>query len=118
MWWIIAYVVQVCISLAIAVREVARPQRALAWSLLNILLPGLALVVYILLAQPLPARHKPRSAGYPSQSDGTHPSLPSQRSESFAAAIRHLAIDGPRPAKITLLEDGIVTFDVLAAKLP
>ncbi len=118
MWWIIAYAVQAGITIAICVREVAHPQRALTWAVLNLLFPGIGLLAYLVLSQPLPVRRRPRIVQTLRAADDSplHP-IPSGLSERFAAAIRQLANDDPKPARVTLLQSGMAAFDALAQML-
>jgi cardiolipin synthase A/B len=119
MWWVAAYVIQVTLVVALSIRDICRPQRAITWMVISLILPGLGLILYLILSRPLPIRRTRKAPLRHGKRDNSSPliPLPSGLSKGLSEAVSRLSCDTPKPALVTLLGGGIATYDVLLTAL-
>lgn len=119
MWLGAVYLVNTFLLMAIAVQEVKRPGRALVWIVLDLLLPLLGFVAYLVLSRPLKIRRQFPNPAKTNLQDTGHCDFEGwgQASQDIAQAMQNIIGLSPLPGQVQVLTDGAKTYSALLKSL-
>ena len=111
MWIVGLYLLNTFFMLVVLIREVRRPVRALTWLTVGHVLPVIGFGLYLIVSSPV--RIKQAILTSPNNESDTLPDSFNRSASVIAQALRKLAVNGLRSARVQVLTNGVETYEKL-----